>query len=63
MNNSIYNMLAFEFGNDSMITIGNKLMNQSDLIQLHHILNIGFLLLLIFVFVIFRVGNQQWQGL
>lgn len=63
MNNSIYNMLAFEFGNDSMITIGNKLMNQSGLIQLHHILNIGFLLLLIFVFVIFRVGNQQWQGL
>lgn len=44
MNNSIYNMLGFEFGNDSMITIGNKLMNQSDLIQLHHILNIGFLL-------------------
>lgn len=63
MNNSIYNMLAFEFGNDSMITIGNKLMNQSDLIQLHHILNIGSLLLLIFVFFIFRVGNQQWQGL
>lgn len=63
MNNSIYNMLAFEFGNDSMITIGNKLMNQSGLIQLHHILNTGFLLLLIFVFVIFRVGNQQWQGL
>lgn len=63
MNNSIYNMLGFEFGNDSMITIGNKLMNQSDLIQLHHILNIGSLLLLIFVFFIFRVGNQQWQGL
>ena len=56
-------MLAFEFGNDSMITIGNKLMNQSGLIQLHHILDIGFLFLLIFVFVIFRVGNQQWQGL
>lgn len=30
--NSIYNMLTLEFGNDSIITIGNGLMNQSGLI-------------------------------